>query len=124
MAKPLALSLMYSLPDQFLQKFVRKTMRKRVAHEWQKKPEKLHARICHQAGELFESKFKSQTVEFTSKEECLVLSGSQIKILQFSEIKDFLGVGDGILIVSIDGSRFIAETETVKGRPHEIYSGS
>ncbi|EIC19411.1 hypothetical protein [Thiorhodovibrio frisius] len=44
--------------------------------------------------------------------------------MSFEEADKHIGVGGGTVIISIDGSRFIAETETDKGLKSVIYSGS
>lgn len=115
---------MASLPDHFVQRFVRREMRDRVAHEWEKKPDKLHFRICHNADALFADSFRGGHADFGSDEIVLALSGSTTKEIPFSESQKYLGCGRGVLIVSTDGSRFLAETESGKDQPYEIYAGS
>lgn len=114
---------MPALPDRFLQRFVRKEVRDRVAHEWKQKPDKLHDRICHHADELFADYLRGGHADFGSDEIVLVLSRQATKEISFSEAERHLGCGDGVLIVSTDGSRFLVETESGKGHPYEIYAG-
>ena len=89
-------------------------MRERVAHEWKKKPVKLHYRVCHKAHELFSENFRGGQAVFASDEKVLFLCGNNTWELPFSEAQSYLGRGYGILIVASDGSRFIAETESVR----------
>lgn len=99
-------------------------MRDRVAHEWEKKPDKLHYRICHQADRVFADNFRGGHTDFGSNEVVLVQSGSQPREIRFSEAEKRLGCGYGVLNVSTDGSRFLAETESGKHHPYEVYGGS
>lgn len=115
---------MPTLPDQFVQRFVRKEMRDRVAHEWEKKPDKLHYRICDQADEVFADNFRGGHADFGGDEVVLALSGSRTQEVRFFEAERYLGCGDGVLIVAADGSRFLAETESGTHRPYEMYGGS
>lgn len=99
-------------------------MRDRVAHEWKNKPEKLHYRICHKAEELFEPQFKKGRAAFQKDETVLFLCASETELLPFREAEQFLGRGMSVLIVDLDGSKFIAETETEKEHPYETFAGS
>jgi hypothetical protein len=73
---------------------------------------------------LFKEQFRNGHAEFRGDEHVLFLCGSNIDEIPFSEAKEYLSVGYGTLIVATDGSRFIAETESEKGHPYEIYAGS
>jgi hypothetical protein len=57
------------------------------------------------------------------EETCYVLMGvGGIRKMPFSEAKKNIGHGTGILVVTIDGSKFYAESEYIKGFPTERYS--
>jgi len=115
---------MESIPFRFLEKFVRKNLRDRIEHEWRKKPEKLHYRICHKAEEVFPDNLKHDRVEFSSDEMVYLLLGGKPRLVPFSEAESHLGCGDGVLIIEETGSKFIAETESSHGAPYETYSGA
>jgi len=81
---------MRTLLEQFIQRFVRKEMRERVAHEWKKKSVKLHYRVCHKGRELFSENFRGGQAVFASDEKVLFLCGSNAWELPFSEAKAIL----------------------------------
>lgn len=114
---------MDKVPENFANHFVRKDIRERVIHEWKKKPEKLHARICHSANDMFDDRYKNQIASFESNEKCFILNGRNIELSTFQEAESYLGIGSGVLIVSENGNKFIAETESSKGVPYETYAG-
>lgn len=118
---------MTQIPHLFVECFIRKAMRERVAHEWIKKPGTLHYRICHKADELFLAKLKGGTVTFTSEEPVFMLCiGTQdhLNVIPFAEAEKKLAYGGGLLIISEDGHKFIAETEAEIGLPSIRYAGS
>lgn len=98
-------------------------MRDRVAHEWRKKPARLHYRICHKSEELFLKQYKGKRVTFQDHEEVMYLCGTKTHEGVFAEAAEHLGFGMGVLIVALDGSKFIAETEYEQGFPSEVYGG-
>ena len=114
---------MKPLPENFIEQFIQKRMRDRVAHEWRKKPDRLHYRICHKSAELFLNQYKGKRVTFHDHEEVLYLCGTQRCEGVFAEAARYLGSGTGILIVTLDGGKFIAETEYESGFPSEMYGG-
>jgi hypothetical protein len=115
---------MKSTIKKFSDKFVNKNLQTRIEHEFQNKPGKLYERICHDADSLFQSKFKNSSIEFDENEICYIFRGGKPELVKFHEANRFLGNGDGVLIVSENGQKFIAETEYQKGYPSEIFSGS
>lgn len=115
---------MRPLPEEFIQRFIRKPMRDRVAHEWKKKPERLHYRVYHKADEIFPETLKGGVVDFDVDETVLFLCGTITKEVPYSEAVSYLGSGMGALVVAVDGKKFTAETETEKGHPFETYAGS
>ena len=74
---------MRTLPEQFLNRFIRKEMRDRAAHEWKKKPSRLHYRICHKVTELFKDQYKNRHAEFRGDETVLFLCGSETELIPF-----------------------------------------
>ncbi len=108
----------------FSDNFVKECVRARITHELEKKPQKLYERICHDADALFESKYKNNSIYFDENEKCYIFRGGSPELVRFNEASSFLGHGDGILIVSENGQKFIAETESQRGYPSEIFSGS
>ncbi|MAT68100.1 MAG: hypothetical protein CMJ58_01100 [Planctomycetaceae bacterium] len=115
---------MPELPQTFVDHFIRKPLRERVAHEWRKRPERLEYRICHRAHELFPVSLKGGTARFDADEMVLVLRGTETEEMPYSAVEPYLNCGLGVLVVSRDGRRFLAETEAGPGRPCEVYAGS
>lgn len=99
-------------------------MRDRVAHEWRKKPNVLHYRVCHKADELFLAEYKGKRVRFEDEELVHVLAPGAQGEMKYEDAKRFIGFGDGVLIVNVVGDKFFAETEAGKGAPSEYYAGS
>ena len=101
------------IPEAFLNKFVRKEFKERFAHEWKKKPGKLNTRICHSADDIFKQQYKfahgkydySRSL-FADDEIVYVLRTAWIDELSYREVKDDLEQGLGILVISVDGSKF------------------
>ena len=112
------------IPQPFLERFVLEPMRRRVEHEWRKKPDKLHSRICHAASDLFDARFLTGEASFESDEEVFVLAGGHPVSLKYSEAEAELGSGSGVLIVAASGEKFVAETESTKGTPFVVYAAS
>ena len=108
----------------FDEKFVISNVRARFLHEALKKPERLHARICHAITELFESKYSGRELKSSPEQQCLILSGRKgFTITTWHEASKNIGRGEGLLVVSVDGMSFYAETEATKGKPSISYSG-
>ena len=111
------------LPDRFLRTFVRRSLRERFAHEWGRRPGTAHGRICHGISDLFEDRWQSSAAPFAPDEPCLLLGGGAARTATFAEAAADLGAGSGVLIVSLDGGRFVAESEATQGCPSVRYAG-
>ncbi len=119
---------MIEIPKEFLDRYVRKAFRERFSHEWKSKPGRLNSRICHFSDELFKPEFKHDQYDyskicFKDDEGVLILGSAYVDKIKYCEAKVFLGRGIGVLIISIDGTKFIAETESMKGQPYKTYVG-
>jgi hypothetical protein len=110
-------------PRQFIERYIRREMRERVAHEWEKKPDRLKWRASHASAEIFEDRFKSEALSMNDEETCYVLKGvGEIREMSFSEAKKYIRDPMGILVVTTDGSKFYARSEYHHGIPTETYS--
>jgi len=114
---------MKEAPEAFIETFIQKSCRERVAHEWKKKQEKLYYKVCHKPEELFISKYEGKKSNIKENENCYVLLGGNVmEQMPFHEAKEYIGCGDGVLIVTLNGSMFYAESESTKGHPYVTYA--
>ena len=107
--------------SEFANRHVRNEFRGRFIHEALKCPSKLHKKLCHKIGLLFDDKYIDGTAVFAPDEICLVVARSRIEEIPWSDAKLLLGWGDGVLIVSECGRKFKAESE---GCPKTISYGA
>ena len=108
--------------EVFSTRFVRPEFRDRFVHEAVKKPEKLHARICHSIGDLFEDSLANGQCVFNDAEPCMLLSGLKgFRAATGAEARRLMGLGDGLLVIGSGGGKFYAETEASKGAPSVSY---
>ena len=108
----------------FASKFVVPSFRKRFIHEALKKPRKLQQRICHGIDQVLKPGFLNGRCSFHSSDPCLVLGwNDQIELRTWGEATQHLGMGGGLLIIDVSGTRFLAETEAEPGSPARIYAG-
>lgn len=109
--------------ETFAQNFVRPEFRDRFVHEALKKPGKLHSRICHSIGDLFDAKFAHGTCSFGDAENCVMISGSKgFKTATWSDARNLIGFDIGLLVIGADGRKFYAETEASRGDPSVKYA--
>ncbi|GAB3317237.1 hypothetical protein [Luteimonas notoginsengisoli] len=108
--------------EAFAQRYVVADFRDRFLHEALKRPEKLHSRICHSIGDLFPASLAGAAAPFSSEDPCLVLEGAGgFRATTWAALPRHVGLGEGLLVVGSDGSRFYAETEAMKGSPSVVY---
>lgn len=96
---------------EFADRFVNEEFRERFLHEAARKPSKLNERVCHQIECLFDKKYKNGAPIFAQEETCIVLTSGGQKTLPWSKASLLLGIGEGVLIISESGRKFVAETE-------------
>ena len=94
-----------------------KKCHERVKHEWKNKPEKLFYKICHTPESLFKKECKGKLSTLDLNEECFFLAGRKVNQALYSEAEKFVGSGNGILIISVTGTKFYTESESTKGHP-------
>jgi hypothetical protein len=86
--------------------------RDRFIHEAAKRPDRLHGRICHHAAETFQPRFLSGSVAFAHDERCLFLESAKgFHESSWSEINRKTGLHGGLLVLSLEESKFYAESE-------------
>ena len=108
--------------EAFAQRYVVVGFRERFVHEATKRPAKLHARICHNIGDVLPPSLAGGTPAFTRQDRCLALDGPRaFRSTTWGELQRKIGLGEGLLVVGLGGSRFYAETEAVKGGPSVVY---
>ncbi len=108
--------------EAFAQRYVVASFRERFLHEASKRPERLYSRICHNIEEILPSAFAGKRARFSSDDPCLVLEDSRgFRATTWGALQRRIGLGEGLLVVGNDGSRFYAETEGVKGGPSVVY---
>ena len=108
--------------EAFAQRYVVAGFRERFVHEAMKRPEKLHSRICHSIEDVLPASFAGNPAPFSSEDQCLVLEGSRgFRATTWGALRRQVGLGEGLLVVGNDGSRFYAETEAARGAPSVAY---
>lgn len=109
---------------RFADKFILATARERFIHEARKKPQRVLDRVCHNAHELFDTSLKGNRFQPTEADDYLMLSGkSGFIVIQGSQVSRRIGTGEGVLIISMSGEAFYAETEAMRGIPAIEYRG-
>ena len=110
--------------EVFASTFIRPDFRDRFLHEAVKKPEKLLSRVCHRPDDLFEASLVNGKCSYQPSESCLILSSpAGFKASTWGEAQRAMGLGDGMLVIGIDGGKFYAETEATKGAPSVVFRG-
>ncbi len=108
----------------FTDRFVLATARERFLHEAKNKPQRLLERICHSAHELLDKSLTGNRFKPKEANEYLMLSGKKgFIVITGQQAFNLMGSGEGVLIISVDGEDFYAETEATKGTPSMQYSG-
>jgi hypothetical protein len=75
-------------------------------------------------GEIFVESSRGRRPSINDEEICYIMSSSgRVEEMPFTEAKNDIGNGMGLLIVTIDGRKFYAETEYHQGFPTKTYSG-
>ena len=114
-----------SVLAEFAKRYVVHDFRERFIHEATKRPDKLHARICHNIGDVLPDSFAGGRSNFAAEEICLVLDGEMgFHTKTWGALQAKVGLGEGLLAVCCNGSQFYAETEAAKGVPSVVYGSS
>jgi hypothetical protein len=111
-------------PSEFLESCVRKEARDRFKHDWAKRPERLDYRVCHDLELLFLPRFRGKSAIFGANEDVIVFFCGSARVMQYADAEALLDSGEGILLISMDGRRFLAQSEYVKGAGREQYGSS
>ena len=113
---------MNEIPIKFIETYIMKECRDRVKHEWKNKPEKLFYKVCHSPEELFKNEYKGRSPAIELNEKCFFLFGRKVNQSLYSEADKFIGSGSGMLVISVTGDKFYAESESTKGYPFVSYA--
>jgi hypothetical protein len=112
--------------EAFAAAHVHREFRARFVHEALKKPAKLHYRICHVMDDVFPSRYANGKVPFAENDLCVAITGKgavpTLEPLPWRTLKIHEQEGFGLLVGSLDGSRFYAESESDYRYPFFIYS--
>ena len=108
---------------EFTERFVGKHFRDRFLHEAKKKPQDLHARICHGIEKVFSAKYVGGSITYRDEDQCLMLSGNYIEETTQALAEKEMRLSDELLIIDATGRKFYAETEATIGSPSALYGG-
>ena len=111
-------------PQTFIESFIKPSMHGRLSHEWKNKPGELLERVCHNADSLFIESSKGNESAINQDEQVYVVTTKRVQQMSYCEAEAKIWHGDGSLIVSIDGRKFVAESECTKDSVTVTYAGN
>lgn len=108
--------------EQFAKNFVKSHYQTRCIHDALKKPNKLMAKICHKTSEVFDNKYKDNSILYEDDADCYFweLTGHMQKTTWSVAMETVEMGGGGYLIIELGGNKFYAQSE---GQPANIYMG-
>lgn len=111
------------LLQTFAQRYIRKTFISRFMHEAKKKPEQLHARVCHSPEQLFHGGLKGSPQCLPATGEFLTLENTGFKVGTWEHCEADLLICFGGLVIAQGGAWFWARSEPTRQRPGNEYHG-
>lgn len=111
------------LLQAFAQRYIRKAFISRFMHEAAKRPQQLHARVCHTPEQLFEDRFKGSPAGLPGTGEFVTLENTGFWIGTWERCEVSLLVAHGGLVIAQGGAWFWARSEPTRQRPGAEYHG-